>query len=385
MKFKTIICLIGTIVLLSSCNYTNVQKPIKSTRYNIKQLRKAYASGQENWPAPELHPDAKKDFQDIGHLPPIAYPAENPYSKEKELLGKTLFFDPRLSSSKQIACASCHDPELGWTDNRTFSFGHDRQLGARNAMTILNAAYITKPFWDGRANSLEHQAEMPVQDPKEMHEHIDLAVDKIAKIKGYEPLFKNAFGSNDITKDKITKAIATFERSIKSGVTKFDKFIDGEKDIYTDQEVLGLHLYRTKAQCINCHNTGYFSNNKFENDGTALLGSKQEDLGRYKVTLDPNDVGKFRVPTLREVSRTGPWMHNGAFTPLRDVLTFYNGGNPEVEKKRTTVVDGKTLTSQKSPMLKPLALTKEELIALEAFLNTLSSRPQRMSPPELPQ
>lgn len=385
MKFKTLIFLIGAIVFLNSCNYTSVQKPIKSTRYNIKQLRKAYASGQENWPAPELHPNAKKDFQDIGHLPPVSYPIDNPYSKEKELLGKTLFFDPRLSSSKQIACASCHDPELGWTDNRTFSFGHDRQLGARNAMTILNVAYITKPFWDGRSNSLEHQAEMPVQDPKEMHEHIDLAVDKISKIKGYEPLFKKAFGSSDITKDKITKAIATFERSIKSGATKFDKFIDGEKDIYTDQEVLGLHLYRTKAQCINCHNTGYFSNNKFENDGTALLGSKQEDLGRYKVTLDPDDVGKFRVPTLREVSRTGPWMHNGAFTPLRDVLTFYNGGNPEVEKKRTTVVNGKTLTSQKSPMLKPLSLTKEELIALEAFLNTLSSRPQRMSPPELPQ
>lgn len=375
------------VVLLSfySCNNTAVQKPIKSTKYNVNQLRRAYSSGQEMWPAPELHAEAQEGFQDIGHLPEVVFPKDNPYSKDKEQLGKTLFFDPRLSSSRQIACASCHDPELGWTDNRTFSFGHDRQQGSRNAMTILNAAFIGKPFWDGRANSLEHQAEMPVQDPKEMNEHIELAVDKIAAIKGYGNLFEKAFGSKEVTKDRITKAIATFERTIKSGSTKFDRFIDGEKDLFSNEEVLGLHLFRTKAQCINCHNTGYFSNNRFENDGTSLLGTKQEDVGRYKVTLDPQDAGKFRVPTLREITRTGPWMHNGAFTPLKDVLTFYNAGNPELEKKKSTLYQGVSLTSNKSKMLRPLQLTKEELVALELFLGTLSSRPVRISPPVLPQ
>ena len=368
-----LLSLVLLINLLFSCNNVSVQKPIKSTKVNVNQLRKLYSSGKDQWPSASIHPSAKEGFQDIGHLPNIVFPSDNPYSKEKELLGKTLFFDPRFSSSKHIACASCHDPENSWNDNRTFSFGHDRQLGNRNAMTLLNVAFVNFPFWDGRARSLEHQAEMPVQDPKEMNEHIDLAVDKIANIKGYEKLFIEAFG------DK------TFERTIKSGSTKFDRFIDGEKESFTDQEVLGLHLFRTKAQCINCHNTGYFSNNKFENDGTSLLGTKQEDLGRYAVTKQSEDIGKFRVPTLREVSRTGPWMHNGAFPNLRDVITFYNSGNPEVEKKRNTTINGESFTSQKSVMLKPLLLTKEEIIALEAFLTTLSSKSQRISPPVLPQ
>lgn len=371
-------------VLLYSCLGTPLHQPIKSTQYTPAELKKLYSSGQANWPKADLDETVKNNFEDIGHLPAVTYPEDNLYSKEKEKLGKTLFFDPRLSSSKQIACASCHDPDLAWTDNKTLSFGHDRQLGARNAMTIMNSAHIKKPFWDGRANSLEDQAQMPVEDPREMNEHLDLAVGKIGAIKGYEKLFTDAFGSKEVSKEKIGKAIATFERTIKSGSTKFDRFIDGDTEVYSDQEVTGLHLFRTKAQCINCHNTGYFSNNQFENDGTALLGSKQQDLGRYLVTLNPEDAGKFRVPTLREITRTGPWMHNGAFMPLIDVLTFYNGGNPEPSKKRSTVYNGIGLVSQKSKLLKPLNLTMGEMEALEAFLETLSSRTQRLSPPPLP-
>lgn len=165
-------------------------------------------------------------------------------------------------------------------------------------MTILNAAFIKNPFWDGRTKDLEEQAQKPVQDPKEMNEHIDIAIERIADIKGYEPLFKKAFGDNKVTKERVGLAIATFERGIKSGTTKFDRFIDGESEAYSDDELMGLHLFRTKAQCINCHNTGYFSNNEFINDGTALLATKQQDLGRYMVTKNPEDAGKFRVPTL---------------------------------------------------------------------------------------
>jgi len=385
MKVFTCSAILILVVILYSCLGQTVHQSTKSTQYTAAELKKRYSSGQANWPKAELDESVKNNFQDIGHLPETPYPADNLYSKEKEKLGKTLFFDPRLSSSKQIACASCHDPDLAWTDNRTLAFGHDRQLGARNAMTIMNSSHIKNPFWDGRTNSLEEQAQMPVQDFKEMNEHIDIAVEKIAAIKGYEKLFSEAFGSKEVSKEKIGKAIATFERTIKSGSTKFDRFIDGNPDAYSDQEVQGLHLYRTKAQCINCHNTGYFSNNKFENDGTALLGSRQEDLGRYLVTLKPEDVGKFRVPTLREISRTGPWMHNGAFTPLMDVLTFYNGGNPEPTKKRSTVHKGIGLVSNKSKLLKPLNLTKAELEALESFLETLSSKINRTQPPALPQ
>lgn len=370
---------------VSACLGNAVNQPIRYTKGTIAKLRRLYTSGDTtNWPAPFVDEEMKAGFQDIGHLPKVEYPADNPYSKQKEVLGKILFYDPRLSKSNQIACASCHDPELAWTDNKTFAFGHDRQNGARNAMTILNSNHAKLLFWDGRANSLEQQSEMPVQDPREMSDTFESVVDKVAKIKGYESLFRQAFGDKTISKERIGKAIATFERGVISGPTKFDRFIDGEDEAYSDQEVVGLNLFRTKARCINCHNTGYFSNNQFINDGTSLLGSKQQDLGRYIVTKDAKDVGKFRVPTLREVSRTGPWMHNGAFSPLRDVLTFYNAGNPETQKKKSTVADGRVLNSEKSPVLRKLDLSKEELDALEAFLETLSSRTKRLTPPDLP-
>ena len=374
-----------TVSLLNNCLSTKVHKEINDKSSLAAELRRLYSSGDASkWPAPTLNPEAVPYFTEIGHLPEVQFPEDNPYSAEKAMLGKTLFYDPRLSGSNQIACASCHDPELGWCDNRTFSFGHDRQLGSRNAMSILNVAYAKTLFWDGRAASLEEQSHMPIQDKKEMNEHIDLATEKIANIRGYEVLFEKAFGEKTVTKDKIAKAIATFERTVKSPSSKFDQFIDGKADAFTDNEVMGLHLFRTKAQCMNCHNSGYFSNNRFENIGTSLLGSKQEDLGRYLVTKNKEDAGKFRVQSLREITRTGPWMHNGAFMTMADVIHFYNKGNPEPPKKRSTVHEGINLESQKSKMLTTLNLTAEEILQLEAFLGTLNTKNQRITPPKLP-
>lgn len=373
-------------ILLKNCITNSVHKAVTEDQLFVDQIRKLYSSGdQSQWPKPMIDPSIKDKFVDIGHLAEVKFPADNPHSQEKVLLGKTLFYDPRLSGSNQIACASCHDPELAWADGKTLSFGHDRQLGTRNAMTLLNIGQATSFFWDGRATSLEKQSSMPIEDKREMNEHIDIATDKIAKIKGYEILFEKAFGDKNVSTDRINKAIATFERTIKSNASKFDRFIDGKKDIYTDDEVMGLHLYRTKAQCINCHNSGYFSNNEFENDGTALLGAKKQDLGRYLVTKNLDDVGKFRVPTLREVSRTGPWMHHGVFASLTDVIRFYNAGNPEGAKRLTTVYEGATLNSKKSPLLKKLDLTTKEIQQLEDFLKTLSTRTIRITPPNLPQ
>jgi cytochrome c peroxidase len=172
---------------------SKVQKEINQKNAYLDNLRKRYSSGDSSqWPKPVLDPESAPTFVEIGHLPEVEFPKDNPYSSEKEILGKTLFFDPRLSKSNQIACASCHDPELGWGDSRTVSFGHDRQLGTRNAMTILNAAFAKSLFWDGRATSLEEQSQMPIQDQREMSEHIDIAAGKIAKIKGYEILFEKA-------------------------------------------------------------------------------------------------------------------------------------------------------------------------------------------------
>ena len=380
-----ILILLISFFCLNNCLQTNVYKEISHDQSFIDKIRKLYSSGDSSkWPKPILDEMAIPHFSEIGHLPKVEFPEDNAYSIDKVVLGKTLFYDPRLSASNQIACASCHDPELGWTDNRTLSFGHDRQLGTRNSMTIMNTAFAKSLFWDGRVESIEKQSHIPIEDSREMNQHIDIATGKIAKIKGYEVLFEKAFGSKEVTKDKIGKAIATFERTLISPQSKFDQFIDGQAALFSDDEVMGLHLFRTRAQCMNCHSSGYFSNNQFENDGTSLLGSKQEDLGRYLVTKNPDDAGEFRVPTLREVARTGPWMHNGSLTSLREVLTFYSKGNSEISQKKSTVHEGITLTSQKSEMLKFLDLNDKEITQLEAFLGTLSTKTQRLTPPELP-
>ncbi|PXY42228.1 cytochrome-c peroxidase [Flavobacterium cheongpyeongense] len=381
MKLKKLI--IPVLLLLSLTAYKSTEEPDYT---DIQELRKVYSSGDTSkWPAAELHESIDKSkFQDIGVLPAVPYPAYNPYSKEKESLGKVLFFDPRLSNSGQIACASCHNPELGWTDNLTRSFGHDRQTGKRNSMTILNSAYATSLFWDGRAKSLEDQAQFPVGDPLEMNEKLTIAVSKIGKIKGYNPLFEAAFGDKKVTLERIQYAIATFERSINSPKSKFDYFVSGKSDAYTDQQVKGLHLFRTKAQCINCHNTPYFSDNQFHNDGQVLFGTKNEDFGRYNVTKDVKDIGKFRTPTLREVVNTRPWMHHGHFPTLLDVVEFYNLGNSAKIQKKYLGTARDSLIPKSDPILKKLKLNKTEMNDLISFIETLSTASIRIKSPNLP-
>ncbi|TKC01715.1 cytochrome-c peroxidase [Pedobacter cryotolerans] len=350
--------------------------------YTVEELRAIYSGDAAKWPKPDLDQEAKKGFKDIGYLGRPTYPKENPFSAEKEKLGKILFFDPRLSSSKQIACASCHDPELGWGDGKRVAYGHDRQNGKRNAMTIINTAFYDKLFWDGRANSLEHQSGFPVVDHVEMNMDITEMVENINQIEGYKPLFKSAYGSEEINLDKIQKAIATFERGIVSTSSRFDSFVRGNAKMLKDDEVVGLHLFRTKARCINCHNTPLFSDNKFHNDGQALLGSRFEDLGLYNVTKDLKDVGKMRTPSLRETNITGPWMHHGNFPSLKDVVEFYDLGNPIAQQRSLKVAD--SLKAPKSAMLRKLNLTLKEREQVEAFLKSISTSVNKINPPVLP-
>ncbi len=350
----------------------------------IDQLRTLYSGDQAKWPAATLDEEARPGFKDIGFLGKPDYPKNNPYRAEKAKLGKILFFDPRLSVSRQIACASCHDPELGWGDGRRVAYGHDRQNGKRNAMTIFNTAFYNKLFWDGRALSLEHQSGFPVQDHVEMNEDITVMVKNISAIAGYKPLFAQAFGNEGVSLEKIQQAIATFERGIISTNSRFDLFVKGNKAILKDEEVLGLHLFRTKARCINCHNTPLFSDNKFHNDGQALLGSRFEDLGLYNVTKQLKDVGAFRTPSLRETSITGPWMHHGNFPSLRDVIEFYNLGNPVAQQRALADKIPDSLKTPKSAMLKKLNLSIDEQRALEAFLRAISTQVNKIMPPALP-
>lgn len=345
---------------------------------SVDDLRALYGSGNpEIWPEPVLHPSVNPaTFEDIGLLPDLIHPSDNPYSDAKKELGKKLFFDPRLSSSGQIACATCHDPKKGWTDGIEKSIGHQGAIGKRNAMTIVNVGYSHSFFWDGRAETLEEQAAMPIEDPLEMNQLFGMAVKTIAEAEDYKPYFFNAFGSEAVSGNRVRKALSTFQRSIVSKNTKFDEFISGNPYVFSDDEVMGLHLYRTKANCISCHNTPYFSDNLFHNDGQTLPGSIHQDLGAYDHTGNLSDVGKFRTPTLREIAETGPWMHNGNFPTLKDVVDYYNLGNPVVTSKANKQKADPAIleADKKSLILERLHLTKEEVLQLIAFLETLSSR-----------
>ncbi|MCT3900098.1 c-type cytochrome [Elizabethkingia anophelis] len=358
-------------------------RPNDPKAYTVDELRDLYSGGDKSkWPKPHLFVEAEEDFQDIGTLADMQYPADNPYSEDKMELGKTLFFDPRLSKSGQIACASCHNPELGWADGNRVSFGHDRQNGTRNAPTLLNIGFAKTFFWDGRSATLEEQVKAPIENPVEMNLHMSLATKKIRKIKGYKPYFEKAFGTTEITEDRIAKAIATFERSLISPPSRFDKFVSGKRNALTDAEVKGLHLFRTKANCINCHNTSYFSDQKFHNLGLTYYGRKYEDLGRYLVTLKNEDVGKFKTPTLREVSENKPYMHNGLFPELANIVMMYNAGMGRETPRGDQVNDPKF--PHKSGMIEKLNMTDEEVFDVVAFLKTLNSYKYKMRAPELP-
>ncbi|MEI2722888.1 MAG: cytochrome c peroxidase [Verrucomicrobiota bacterium] len=344
-------------------------------------LRETYAQPATNWPAPHIDDEIKPGFRDIGLLPLVVFPANNPYSDAKAELGKKLFFEARLSGSGQISCASCHDPDLAFADGRTVSFGHERKELKRNAPTVLNTAFNEALFWDGRAASLEQQAADVVNNQDEMHSSAEFVKENLGRIPGYTNEFAAMFGSPEVTLARVAQAIATFERTVTSRGNNFDSFLRGDTNALSDEAVRGLHLFRTTARCINCHNGPNFTDGSFHNEGLTYYGRKYEDLGRYAVTKDPQDVGKFKTPSLRNIARTGPYMHNGLFD-LDGVLNMYNAGMPTV--RRTPKQKDDPMFPVKSPLLQSLGLNKQDLADLKAFLESLTEARLRVRPPELP-
>ncbi len=345
------------------------------------ELRTAYAQPATNWPAPHVDGEAKPHFREIGLLPLVTYPTNNPYTDAKAELGKKLFFDPRLSGSGQISCASCHDPDLAFADGRTVSFGHERKELKRNAPTALNTAFNKSLFWDGRAASLEQQASDVVNNQDEMHANAEFVRTNLSRIPAYTNEFAAVFGTPEVTLARAAQAIATFERTLTSWGNSFDSFLRGDTNALSDEAVRGLHLFRTTARCINCHHGPNFTDGRFHNEGLTYYGRKYEDLGRYVVTKDPADVGRFKTPTLRNIARTAPYMHNGLFD-LDGVLNMYNAGMPTVRRKPEQKDD--PLFPVKSPLLRPLGLNKQELADLKAFLESLTEARFRLRPPQLP-
>ncbi|EAT10939.1 hypothetical protein HF888_05550 [Bermanella marisrubri] len=359
-----------------------------TTPVNLVQLRNAYSQPSGKWPKATL--DEGVPFKELASLPPVAFPQNNPYSPEKVRLGKALFFDKNLSKQRNIACSSCHIPDQHWGDGRKLSPGTDGKNGRRNAMPILNVAYNTSQFWDGRVGSLEEQSIHPIVDQLEMALTLDELLDRLKADSQYPALFASAFGDSEISLDRFKQAVATFERSLISKPSDFDRFLSGDQQAMTDQQIWGLHLFRTKARCANCHSGPTLSDQSFRNTGLTYYGRRLEDVGRFTLDYRHESMGAFRVPPLRDIAFTAPYMHNGVFPTLATetksgavvgVLAMYNAGMtkgrnanyPQYATKYDPffpVVDD---------LIQPLGLSNEELLALDAFLKSVSAA-SRLTP-----
>lgn len=355
--------------------YAIVACLISACAYGSSDLMEQYRRSSDEWPP--FIVDESVDAKELTSLEPL--PTLDWHTPATEQLGKLLFFDPRLSASGQIACVSCHHPSLGWTDGRRVSAGHDRQEGTRNSMTLLNAAQFEQLFWDGRADGLLDLMLKPIESPTEMNSSIDATITRINIIEEYRPFIEEAFGESKLTPIRLAKALGSFVRTRVSMRSRFDRFVEGEFDVLSEQQIFGLHLYRTKARCMNCHHGPLFSDGLFHHTGLSYYDRRFEDLGRFNHTGDREDRGKFRTPTLRDLDFTGPWMHNGLFTNFTGILRMYNHGvtfNSRVQKKPGAPA--------LSPLIQPLGMDDAEIAALESFLRTLGRIPHFVETPELP-
>ena len=304
-------------------------------------------------------------------LPAVPVPSDNPMTVEKVELGKMLYFDTRLSQDGSISCSTCHDPAKGYGDNLPTSEGIHKQIGGRNANTVINAAYVTSMFWDGRMKDLEEQAGGPVENPIEMGEDMSVVSKKLEKVPEYKKRFEAVFGTPEITAERIQKAIAAFERTILSGNSPYDKFKAGDESAMSGDAKKGMTLFTSTKFCAVCHTPPTFSSGGFYNTG-AGKGKGMEDIGRKEVTKQDSDTGAFRVPSLREIEHTGPYMHDGSIADLREAVTFMASGgrnNPH----RFPIM---------AAMQKP---TDEEVDQLVAFLKALSGEYPVVKAPKLPE
>ncbi len=325
-------------------------------------------------------------------------PKDNPLTTAKVNLGRQLFFDKRLSADASVSCATCHDPKLAFTDGRNLAVGIGNRVGRRNSPTLLNAMFVSGQFWDGRVDSLEAQAKLPLIESNEMgNESLEQVAARLEAVPEYARQFREVFGG-PVTVDFIAKAIASFERTLVSANSPLDRFVNGDRDALSESARRGFVLFRTKGRCTICHNLNqafpFLTDQNFRNTGvaanslsfdrfarTAMRLSKSADLsltlkglaaeegaaelGRFLVTGSALDIGTFRTPSLRNVELTAPYFHDGSAATLGDVLRFYiKGGNENPSKDWE---------------LQPLDLSDDEQHDLIEFLKSLTSDDARQT------
>jgi cytochrome c peroxidase len=333
-------------------------------------------------------------------LPPVPVPADNPITPDKVKLGDKLFNDKRFSSTGEVSCATCHDKDKGFTDNLPVSEGINKLTGTRNAPTVINAAYLHTQFWDGREPTLEAQSAGPFINPVEMALPSHEPILKIVRSDSeYVDLFKKAFGKAgaQVTMKEVEQAIATFERTIISGNSPFDRYyFGGDKKAMSPAAIRGLDVFINQGRCVSCHvieqTTALFTDNRFHMIGVSanqmprnldelatavedvkkrgadvavLSSTKTSALGRYAVSRDLTDIGAFKTPTLRNIELTAPYLHDGSLKTLEEVVTFYNNGG----RVKETDPEPELLSGG----IRPLNLSKAQEADLVEFLKALTS------------
>ena len=297
----------------------------------------------------------------------IPSPADNAPTSERIMLGKALFFDPRLSASNWISCGTCHNPALSWGDGLAKGLGHGMKQLGRRTPTLLNVAWASTLFWDGRAETLEEQALGPITAPGEMNLPAQKMIEKIDTIAAYKPLFGKAYPHEPINEKTVAKAIAAFERTLVSDKAPFDEWIAGDENAISEPAKRGFVLFNTRGNCVQCHSSWRFTDDSFHD-----IGVRGADRGRGALMKNIAIMQfAFKTPTLRNVDHRAPYMHNGSEKTLEEVIELYNIG-------------GRTKRPSLSSLMKPLGFTAHEKHDLAMFLKSLTSKDPPIELPILP-
>lgn len=305
-------------------------------------------------------------------LPAVPYPADNKPNAERIALGKMLFFDPRLSGDGNMSCATCHSPLFGWSDGLPTAKGFQSKVLGRASPTVTNSAYNHLQMWDGRKSSLEDQALGPMLSSAEMNVDLNKAIKFLQANATYVGAFAKAYPKQGITDESLAKAIASFERTVISNNSPFDRWIKGDKKAMTKQQVNGFKLFvdPDKGNCAVCHSAPNFTDNGFHNIGLESWGQENPDMGRYAIKPIGLMKGAFKTPTLRDITLTAPYFHDGSAATLMDVVNHYETGG--------------SVKTNLSPNMKALQLTPAEKNDLVAFMKALTTPPQAFTMPVIP-
>lgn len=298
------------------------------------------------------------------------FPPGNEPNADRVALGKALYFDPRLSGDGNLSCSNCHNPSLGWSDGQTTAKGVKSMVLGRASPSIINTAYNSIQMWDGRKKSLEDQAMGPMEATVEMNMDIKRLFEWLNGNAGYKMMFARAYPGEDISAATLSKAMASFERTVISNNSPFDRWVKGEAKAMTPQQVEGFKVFAGKAKCAICHSAPNFTDNGFHNLGLPSYGAPEPDMGRYAQKPVKSMRGAFKTPTLRDITNSAPYFHDGSSRTLMEVVEFYNKGG--------------VIRTDLDPNIHELGLNQAEKESLVAFMHALTSPFQAVTLPELP-